>query len=634
MKFFGPWGWRLTRITLSLFPTPPGTAAGTGAGFTVEQSGAGQLTPAGESAILPEMNIDPRLIREALKERLPLLAAIACGLVGGVLAIVQARQLSTLISRVFLGGQALADVLPLFGGLLLIFALRALSVLGSEVSGSAAAARIKSRMREQLTEKLLRLGPAYTAGEQSGEISAVFQQGIDALDAYFSQYLPQLVLAVLVPLAVLVSVFPTDALSGAVLLVTAPLIPFFMILIGKASEVLTGRQFTALSRMGAYFLDTLQGLTTLKALGQSAARADRVEQVSERYRLTTMSVLRVTFLSALVLEMIGTLSTAIVAVQIGLRLLYGRMGFEQAFFILVIAPEFYLPLRQLGLRFHASMSGVSAAKRITQILEQPLPEVELPGAAPLVGMKLNSGDRLAFELVRFSYPDRPAPALNDVSFQIQPGKLNALVGPSGAGKTTAALLLLRFLAPSSGAVTLNGRDIRAFRLDDWRKLTAWVPQQPHLFHGSIGENIAFARPGAPTEEIHRAARLAQLEEFIDGLPLGYETPVGELGARLSGGQAQRIALARAFLKDAPLVVLDEPTAHLDPEQEALLEEATRRLCLERTVLIIAHRLTTVYRADHILVLDGSRLVESGTHAELLALDGRYAQMAAAWGGGA
>lgn len=579
------------------------------------------------------MNIDPRLMREALREKWPLLAAVICGLAGGVLAIAQAQRLSALVTRIFLGGQSLAQVIPLFGALLILFALRALFTLLGEVTGTLAAARIQSRLREQLYAKLLRLGPAFSGGESSGELTAVFQQGVDALDAYFGQYLPQLALSALIPLAVLVVVFPTDLLSGMVLLVTAPLIPVFMVLIGKASEALTGRQFTALRRMSAYLLDTLQGLTTLKALGQSAARAERVAQVSERYRETTLSVLRVTFLSALVLEMVGTLSTAVVAVQIGLRLLYGRMAFEQAFFILVIAPDFYLPLRQLGLRFHASMNGISAAKRLYQILEQPEPPLTMTPSAPLQALRLGAADRLAFERVTFQYEGRVQPALEEVSFMLEPGRLHALVGPSGAGKTTAALLLLRFLAPTGGAITLNGQDIRGFDLNDWRWQTAWVAQRPHLFHGSIAENIALARPDATMAQIRAAARQARLEEFIDQLPGGYDTPVGEMGARLSGGQAQRIALARAFLKDAPLVVLDEPTAHLDPHQEALLEEATRALCRDRTVLIIAHRLTTVYHADPILVLQGNRLVESGTHAELLAANGPYARLAAAWGGG-
>lgn len=578
------------------------------------------------------MNIDPRLMREALHQKWPLLAAVSCGLAGGLLAIAQAQRLSALVTQVFLGGKTLAQVLPMFGALLILFAIRALVTVLGEVTGSLAAARIQSRLREQLYARLLRLGPAYSGGESSGELNAVFQQGVDALEAYFSQYLPQLALAVLLPLAVLAVVFPTDLLSGIVLLVTAPLIPLFMVLIGKASETLTGRQFTALRRMSAYLLDTLQGLTTLKALGQSAARAEQVARVSERYRETTLGVLRVTFLSALVLEMVGTLSTAVVAVQIGLRLLYGRMAFEQAFFILVIAPDFYLPLRQLGLRFHASMSGISAAKRLYQILEQPEPPLTIAPVTPLPALRLGGADRLAFERVTFQYKGRSQPALEDVNFVLEPGRLHALVGPSGAGKTTAALLLLRFLAPTGGAVTLNGQDIRGFDLEDWRRQTAWVAQRPHLFHGSIADNIALARPDATMDQIRAAARRARLEEFIDSLPDGYDTPVGEMGARLSGGQAQRIALARAFLKDAPLVVLDEPTAHLDPQQEALLEDATHALCLDRTVLIIAHRLPTVQHADQILVLDGSRLVESGTHARLLAANGVYTRLAAAWGG--
>jgi len=570
------------------------------------------------------MNSHLRLLRQARVARGALLLTVLSGFVGGVLVVLQALQLSRLIERVFLQGQGVAQVRPLLAGLLLIFAGRAAMMVLSEVCAGAVAVRVKAALRGWLVERLFELGPAYTQGEQSGELAATVVQGVDALDAYFGQYLPQIVLAALVPLTILVVVFPLDWLSGLVLLLTAPLIPIFMFLIGKASEALTRRQWGALSRMSAYFLDTLQGLTALKVLGQSQARAEKIDAVGEQYRLATLAVLRVTFLSALVLELAATLSTAVIAVQIGLRLLYGRLGFVDAFFVLVIAPEFYLPLRQLGARFHAGMAGVSAARRIFALLDAPLPPRPQPvvQAAPF--------ETLVFEAVDFSYPGGQT-VLHGLSLTVHNGQQVALVGASGAGKSTVAHLLLRFGEPQAGRILVDGRPLAGVPVEAWRQRIAWVPQRPFLFHDSLAANIRLGRPEASLAEVKAAARLAELDEWIETLPAGYETLVGEQGARLSGGQAQRLALARAFLRDAPFLILDEPTAHLDVEQETLIAAATQRLCRGRTTLTIAHRLSTVQRMEQIFVMAGGRVVECGAPAQLLAQGGEYARLAQAGG---
>jgi ATP-binding cassette subfamily C protein CydD len=312
------------------------------------------------------------------------------------------------------------------------------------------------------------------------------------------------------------------------------------------------------------------------------------------------------------------------------------MGFEEAFFILLLAPEFYLPLRSLGLRFHASMTGVSAARRIYEIMEQPVPVATLPpvaGAAvsaPVINLR--QAFTIEFCDVRYTYPGRELPALEDISFKIQSGQTTALVGPSGAGKSTIASLLLGFMRAEQGSLRWNGQDFAEISPDAWRSQVAWVPQAPYLFHGTVAENIRIARPGASIAELREAAEQAHLAAWIEGLPGKYESQIGESGARLSGGQAQRLALARAFLRDAPLLVMDEPTAHLDVELEHMLQESTRRLCAGRTVLVIAHRLPTVAHADHIIALDGGRIVEEGTHHELIRRGGLYARLLAAYGG--
>ncbi len=577
------------------------------------------------------MKLDPRLLRLVRDYQAVFLLTVTLGLAGGMLVIWQARLLSQVVAGVFLYGLNLSDVSRLMIVLLVVLVLRAVAIWGMDGSAGEMAAHVKCDLREELFTHISALGPAYLSRERTGELTSVAVEGIEALDAYFSQYLPQVILAGLIPLLILLFIFPLDALSAVLLLLTAPLIPVFMVLIGGASHTVTQRQWQSLQRMSAYFLDVVQGLTTLKILGRSLAQIKVITQISERYRQTTMGVLRVTFLSALALEMVATISTAVVAVEIGLRLLYGRLAFSEAFFVLLLAPEFYLPLRMLGTRFHAGMSGIAAAERIFAILEIPI-EKPAGQSAPTPTPVLNGKQVIHFEDVFYSYRDGQA-ALKGVSFVLQSGQTLALVGPSGAGKSTVANLLLGFLHPDQGDVKIAGKRLADISPESWRSQVAWVPQRPYLFNDTVAANIRLARPDASLAAVQHAARLAHAEEFIQDLPHGYQSVIGERGSRLSAGQAQRIALARAFLKDAPLIVMDEPTANLDPENEALIREASGRLLHGQTALIIAHRLNTVYRADHILVMRDGQVVESGAHHELLVQGELYPNLVRAYSGG-
>ncbi|MEA3274853.1 MAG: thiol reductant ABC exporter subunit CydD [Pseudomonadota bacterium] len=566
--------------------------------------------------------------------------AVAFGTLNGLLLIAQAWYLARVMNAVIFAQAGIDEVRPWLWMLLLLFLVRALLALLAEQSAFRGAARVKVALRDQVYRHIQALGPRYLAGERSGALAEGLTKGIEDLEDYFARFLPAMSLTALVPLAILVVVFPLDWLSGLIMLLTAPLIPLFMILIGKGAEQLNQRQWKELARMGGHFLDVIQGLTTLKLFNASRREAQVIARISDDYRMSTMKVLRVAFLSSAVLEFFSTVSIAIVAIFIGFRLYQldlpvpdwagvPEIGFFYGFFILLLAPEFYLPLRNLGTHYHGRMEAIAAAEGLIAILDEPQPgksdgRLLLRAQAPL---------HVRFEDLRFAYePGREA--LTGASFEIRPGERLALVGPSGSGKTTLISLLLGFIRPDGGRILVDGLDLESLDPEDWRRHLAWLPQSPRLFRGTLLDNIRLGSPHAGMDEVREVARRARADEFIEALPLGYQTPIGERGAGLSGGQIQRIALARTFLHDAPLVVLDEATANLDPDSEAMTEAGIDELARERTLLVVAHRLTTVRRADRILVLDGGRIVESGEHERLLAARGLYHRMVTAYGGAA
>jgi len=574
------------------------------------------------------MSIHRRLVSLASTTRIALGLVISSAALSGGLIILQAWLLAKIINQVHLDSASLSQVAPIFIPFIIVIILRSVFVFINEQSAAIVSEKIKTSIRENLSRKILNLGPAYINQQKSGELAYTITQAVDSLDAYFSQYLPQMVIAAILPIGILAVVFPLDTLSAVILLLTAPLIPVFMVLIGRTTEALTRQQYTAFSRMSAFFLDTLRGLAELKNLGRSVDHATRLDQVSQRYREATLRVLRISFLSALVLELAATLSVAVIAVEIGIRLLYGQIAFQQAFFLLVIAPEFYQPLRQLGARFHAAQNGVSAARRIFEILDQP----EISGfpakdASIRFGADLfHEPFKICFENVSFAYSGREQDAVSNVSFILYSEKTTALVGLNGSGKSTLAALLLRFIQPHNGRILYNDIDIQTIPVIQWRAGIAWLDQQPMLLNDSIRQNLLLSKPDASPEQIQHALDESCLSETIAGLPAGLETELGENAFRFSGGEAQRLGLARAFLKNAPLLMLDEPTSHLDAFLEAELDSSLEKLSKNRTVLLIVHRKTTAYHADQILVMDRGRLVEQGTHAELKGLGKFYAKL--------
>ena len=570
--------------------------------------------------------MNQELFRHIKHARSALTLTIIFGVLGAAATIAQMAFLSKIVDRVFLAHENLAQVVSLLLLLLVVIVVRAGLVWVREVTAQQGAIRIKSEVRERLFTHLLQLGPAYARGERTGELVATASEGIERLDAYVSRYLPQLALSILIPFLIAIYILPLDWLSAFLLFVTGPIIPLLMILVGSYTEQHIQRQWTALSRMSAHFLDAVQGLPALKLFNRSEAERARIARVSEGYRERTMKVLRFAFLSGAVLEFLTAIAIGLIAVTLGIRLLDGGITFEYAFLVLLLAPEFYRPLRELGVHRHAGMEGKAAAKRIIEILETPLP-VHMG----VVSDKHPIGPlTIEFTGVTYTYPGSDRTALTGIDLTLPAGTCTALVGRSGAGKSTLANLLLLFIDAQDGIITANGIPLVDLPVETWREYVALVPQRPYLFYGSVRANIRLARPGASDSEVEQAAELAGAAGFISRLPQGYDTEIGERGARLSAGQVQRIAIARAFLKDAPLLVLDEPTSSLDPESETLIRHALERLMQNRTVLVIAHRYNTIANAQQVAALEDGQLVELGHPAALLEQDGPYARLMGAY----
>ncbi|MEU7014312.1 thiol reductant ABC exporter subunit CydD [Streptomyces sp. NPDC046385] len=542
--------------------------------------------------------IDPRLLQYARATRGFLTAVVVLGLVGAALVVAQAMLIAEIVVGAFQKGlsvSALTTPLLLLAG---VAAGRGLVAWLTELAAHRASAAVKSELRGRLLRHAARLGPGWLSGQKAGSLAALATRGVDALDDYFARYLPQLGLAVVVPVAVLARIVTEDWVSAAIIVVTLPLIPVFMILIGWYTQARMDRQWKLLSRLSGHFLDVVAGLPTLKVFGRAKAQAENIRSITADYRRATMRTLRIAFLSSFALELLATLSVALVAVTIGMRLVHGELDLYTGLVILVLAPEAYLPLRQVGAQYHAAAEGLAAAEEIFEVLESPVPDA---GTGPVP-----ASVRLELDRVTVRHAGRAEPSLDAATLSVEPGETVALVGPSGAGKSTLLDVVLGFVTPEEGgSVRVDGTELASLDLEEWRSRIAWVPQRPYLFAGTIAENVRLARPDAPDEAVRRALRDAGAEEFVTELPEGTETVLGEDGAGLSAGQRQRLALARAFLADRPLLLLDEPTAALDGATEAAVVDAVRRLAAGRTVLLVVHRPALLAVADRVVRIEGA-----------------------------
>jgi thiol reductant ABC exporter CydD subunit len=581
------------------------------------------------------LSVDGRLLAYVPAARRLLWFAVACGFVAATTVIASGLLLSLVIAAVFVESRPPDAIVPLIVALVLLAACRAGLLFSSELLAQRAASRLKSQLRRDVTARLFELGPARVSAERSGDLASTLVNGLEALDAWMTSYLPARSLAAAVPFLVLAVVLVLDPPTALVLVFAGPVLVLLLAVIGSRTRAISERRFAELRWMSAYFVDMLRGIATLKAFGRSGEQVATMRAISRQFGETTLEVLRSAFQTGLVLDWAGAVAMALVAVEVSLRLMVAEISFERALAVLVITPEFFLPLRTLAQRYHAGSAGHAAAGRLFAILDTPSPHV--PVAMRTTDLPAGAGQgsvprppAIALDRVSYRYPERDHRALDDVTFAVPAGGRLTIVGPSGAGKSTLAALLLRFLEPDEGRILVGGGDLTDVEPGAWRAAVGYVPQSPRLFHGTIADNLRLARPAATTRELNDTIRLSGADEIIADLPGGLDTGVGEGGTRLSGGQRQRLAIARALLRDPGVLLLDEPTAHLDTTGEETIVALLDQLAGARTIVAISHRPRLALTSDLVAVLDGGHLVELGPPAELQRSGGAFAELLAAW----
>lgn len=557
--------------------------------------------------------VDKKLLREARRQRLLFAGSVLASLGAAAAILWQTWSVAVIVDGIFMGSASRAALTASFLTALVALALRITLDCAEEMCSLRLATRIKMDLRARLVEKLAQLSPAQLETLQAGKLLNLLYDGIDTLENYFSGYLPQLFKAVFIPVLFLIVIFPRDPLSAVVMLVTLPLIPVFMILIGKWTQRESVRQWVLLTRFAAFLQDVLAGLVTLKSLGRSRQQGEKIGEISEAYRKATFSVQKWAFISSLALELVATISIAMVAVGLGLRLCNGTLTFLIGFYILLLAPEYYQPMRTLGQYFHSGINAQEAAKSIYAFLEiEPWP---MPGGDH-AEEKVTS---IRFEHVSYRYPDAAEDAVHDVSLTLSAGQSLAFVGDSGSGKTTLMMLAMGFLTPTAGTIFVNEVPLEKWRRDAYHARLAAVLQTPYIFQGTVRENIAFASD-LSVEAAARAAKIADqvgLTALLRTLPTGLDTLIGQGGQQLSGGQTALLLVARALYRESDVLFLDEMTDNLDVESERALVDALAPLTRGRATWIIAHRLQTLHQVDRIVVMRHGRITASGSYEEIV-----------------
>ncbi len=572
------------------------------------------------------------MLKEVIKQqrkRMALLVLFA--LIAGTMVIAQAYLLVTVIEDAFLGNADLRDVLPLLGILLLVLLFRTGSTYLNGRIGIKMGASAKSDFRQSLLHQYKVIPVQSSVKGQSGGKVSILMDAVDEVESYFSSYIPQVIQSSLIPLLILVVVFTQHLNSGLIMIITAPFIPIFMIIIGMQTQKKSEEQLDKLASFSGGFLDTLQGLTTLKLFGRARKQTQTIEKSSLGFRDATMEILKVAFTSSFMLELISMLSIGIIALEIALQLiLFDGITFFVGFLILILAPEFYTSLKELGSAFHNGQSSIGAAKKVAEELTES-------------DKVINWGDKtfpqshtpphLELKDVGFSY-GKSGFNLTGIETTIKPYASIAIVGKSGSGKSTLLHMLAGLLPLSTGDIIADGGPLSDYQEAEWFSKLSYISQHPYIFSGTLAENVAIGATGDVTREaIQAAVEQAGIMDLVQTLDKGLDTPVGEAGRGLSGGEKQRLALARAFLKQPSLILFDEPTTGLDLKTERILQKSIEKLTENATIITVAHRLHTIKNADQILFLEDGQLAGKGTHAELVASLPAYAAMVSVQQGG-
>ncbi len=564
------------------------------------------------------MILDMRLARFVLNFPWLFALAILSAELSAIVLIFQLKLIAHFFNLLIFVKPLQYEPVQILMSIALLVGLRAVLTLTENLASQRLAIKIKSEIRAMLSQHLLR--SENLQGRDSGDVQSLFVDDVEAIDHYFSQFLSQVYLAFFIPMTMLFFVFPLDLLSALIYVITVPLIPFFMVLIGRFAQEKYDRQLDILHAMTSFFIDSIRGIKTLIVLNQIERHFKRIHKAAQDYQAATMAVLRVTFLSAFTLELLSTIATAVIAVQIGIRLLQGRLGFENAFLILLITPEIYLPLRNLGLRFHAAMNGAAAAKNIFSLMSSPTNTVNLAATEPV---EIQKAKLMEIKNVSVSFENQRQ-ILRNINLKFDLSSRIAIVGPSGSGKSTIFQLILRFLQPDQGVILLDGKDINEYSLTAWRDQIAWLPQNMLLLNDSIRQNLQVANPLAAEADLFAALEQVGLLGTIIALPSGIDTLISEYGYNLSSGERQRIGFARVLLRKVPLILLDEPTSSLDPESEQIIMDCMAELSHTVTVITIAHRLKTIRSSNLIVFIRDGEIAALGNHKELVANDKNYA----------